>query len=267
MPESDGDNVVTLEELAAVDAVPAKLELDKIKLDGDGIPDEFKGKSVTELLQLAKGVSDSLRLSEQQRKELADRAAAVPAQQQTVVVQQQAEVDKELTDEQLIELHTKDPLAAIRYMQARAVLAVSQNFEKRLGGLVSGSSATAEQSARVRYPEEFALFGDQINKMVAALPSKEPLSQPQAWEDLVAYIRGQPANFDRLVAHRADKTKVKLEADARAAQVLAAGPVMQSDTRSPVVTTQGAGLDATQLEIARNLGLTPEEYKKWQVMK
>jgi hypothetical protein len=264
MPESDGSSTVTLEELEAVGTAPVKPKLDEIKLDGDGIPDEFKGKSVAELVQFAKGAGDSLKLSEAERKRLAELPP--PQQQQQIVVQQPKEEPKELTDEELAELHSRDALAAIRYMNARALRTIEQNFDKRLGGLVGGAAATAESAARTKYPEEFALFGDQIKAMTAALPSKEPLSQPQAWEDMVSYIRGQPANFDKLVAHRAEKSRAKLEEDARTRQIAEAGPAMRSEIRAPAPGSQAGKLDAIQLECARNLNMTPEEYAKWQKM-
>lgn len=229
----------------------------------EGVPDVFKGKTMADIIRIATDAQEAVKLSVQRQKELEAAASAAPPAPAAVV--EEPKPEPELTKEQIAELYQKDPIAAIEYMSAQAERRVQQNVEKRLGTLVSGTATAAEQAARIKYPDEFALFGDQITATVKALPHKEPLSQPQAWDDLVAYIRGKGDNLDKLFEFRINKTKGKQAADAQAAQAAAAGPATQSTTRAPASPAAGAeGLDALELEVAGKMGLSPQEYAKWK---
>lgn len=252
---------MTLEEVeaatAAAKAQGEKPELDKIKLD-DGVPEEFKGKTVAEVVQMSKAAMESLKTSEQRRLELESRPAPVAP----VVVESTPE--PELTKDQLNELYQKDPMAAIEYMSTQAEKRAVDNLTRRIGPLVLGSSVSAEEAAKLKYPDEFELFGPEIKKFVENAADKSIWAQPKTWDDLVAYVRGQPANFDKLVAHRAGKTAGQRAAEAQAAQAAAAGATVRSTITAPVGAKGAAGLDELELEFAKGLGLTPDEYATWK---
>jgi hypothetical protein len=259
---------VTLEtieaEEAAAKAAGEKPDLSKVTL-GDNVPEELKGKTVIEALDLLKGMGASLKLSEDRRqqleRELQQRAAA-PAQPATPV---EPEV-KKLTKDELADLFQKQPIEAIEYMQAEAEERVQRNVAARLNPLISGSASAGEAAARAKFPDEFVLFGDQMTQFVANIRDKTQMAQPNAWDDLVAYFRGLPANFDKLVEHRAGKKKQESAATAQAAEAAAAGPVIRSQGTS--VTGGGAkgadGLDDTERQIANELDMSPVEYNKWK---
>lgn len=265
-----GRTDVTFDELEAQISADAEKnneqpKLEEIKL-GEGVPDEFKGKSVAELLQLSKGLSDSLRLSEQRRTELEQAQRNQPVAQSVVEAPKE---EPELTREQLAELHQKDPLAAIEYMQARSDKRAAENLEKRIGGLASGAAGTAEANARAKYADEFELFGPQIKAALdSGLVKKEAMAQPQAWDDLISWIRGKPENIDKLFDYRVNKGKRK---EAQEEQVATSGTTMRSTVRAPVQQSHAGGeMDDLKKEIARNLfpDLEPEkayaEYRKWE---
>lgn len=260
---------VTLEEVGAQEAAAAaaanKPDLTKIIIDGD-VPEELKGKSVQDIIAYAGGLGKSLRTSEEGRRAAEAKAAAVaaapaaPAAAAAPVLEE----PKELTDEELAEMFRTDPLGAIKSMNAQATRRVEKNFEARIGTLVKGGASSAEQSARAKYPEEFEIFGDQITAMVASLPSKDPLSRPEAWDDMISYIRGKPGNFDRLWEHKNKKGQAAAAAAAQAAQANEAGVSLAPSAGAPAARKGNTVLDATEKEIAANLGMTEADYIKWR---
>lgn len=175
-----------------------------------------------------------------------------------------------LTKEQLAKLYEDSPLEAIAYMQEQANQTLLDNVSARLEPLVAGGATSAREMARVKYPDEFVLFGPDIQKMLDdPRVSKSSMNNVQAWDDLMSYIRGQPANFEKLVEHRAAKTRNADAGAAQAAQAAAAGAHTRSDVRPPPASG-GAVLDATEMEIARALApdKDPEQayadYKTWK---
>jgi hypothetical protein len=168
-----------------------------------------------------------------------------------------------MTEEQLGELFRTDPVKAIGHMLTRAQQTIEANIDRRIKPLLGGTADAVEQAARARYPDEFAVLGDEITRFVATLPDRSVLSTSKAWDDLVAYIRGQPASFDKLVDHRANKKKAADAAMAQAGQAVAAGATIVSPTR-PAASTGKQELDPTAREIAKTLGMTDAEYITWR---
>lgn len=248
-------NSQTLEDMEqSLATPPEKPKLADLKLEGDDVPADLRGKSVDELVKLADGLGKSLKLSEQARLAMPLHAPPPP------VVPTPEE--PELTDEALAELMQSEPIKAIRIMQKQAEKVVMKNLESRIGPLVSGTASAVENGARAKYPEEFEVLGSEISAMVQRLPNKAVLSDPGAWDDLVSFVRGQPASFDKLMNHRiAKKSNAGLD-QARAQQADAAGM-----TFAPTLSTpQGGGpvvMDDYTKEIARNLNMSPEDYVKW----
>lgn len=262
---------VTLEEIGKqIDADAAKpADLSTIKLEGDAIPEHLRGKSVADLMSFTKGVEESLRKSEDARKtappvvERVIERAAAPAP---------VEAAKAPTKEQLAELFQSDPVAALELYGNHVATNVINNLEQRIGPLRQGSAQAAEREAKERYKDEFALFGDQIEGIKKGLADPSVLSQPQSWDDLMAYVRGQPQNFDKLYEHRTKKRDAdeRSREAAQLEQVTTAPAHFAPQLRTPAPSGGGAvQMDDLTKEIARNLfsNLEPEdaykEYQKW----
>lgn len=250
-----GPESVTLDDLQPQAPIPP--DLTTIKVDGDDVPAEFKGKSVAELMQQATAYAEALKTSERART-TADQMAALAARTAPPVPEPPKE-EPPLTDEQLAELHTTDPIKAIKYMQSLAINAAARNYDARLTSLAQSTTAGAEAQARTKYAAEFEALGPEISAMVQQIPNAaQVLTSSEAWERLISLVRGTPGNFEKIIQHRAGKT---LEA-ARAGQVADAGISMTSAVRAPA-PVGGGQLDATQKEIAGKLGLTEAEYLHW----
>lgn len=252
---------VTLEEVEAQTALAAQ-ESQKLDLNSkleDGVPDEFKGKTVSEALQLAKGTLDGLKVSETRRLELESRTQSAPVQ-----TPPEPTPEPELTKDQLKTLYDSDPMAAIEYMSVQAEKRATVNLEKRILPLLAGSATNAEETARRKFPDEFALFSNDIAEIVNRVPDRSVLAQPKTWDDLIAYVRGQPANFDKLVAHKASQTGAAQLAVAQNLQANSAGASVRSTIAPPPLIVGAEGLDALELEIAKGLDMSPADYKLWK---
>lgn len=227
--------------------------------------DEAKAKAAATEDPKVTGLREALRLSEESRqrmeRSLAESRTATPPPPAP-------REEKELTKEELAELHQKDPLAAIEYMQARAIKTVEQNLTQRLQPLVHGNASTLEDQMRSKYPDEFAVFGPEIKEFVSKA-DKSTFSVAGNWEDMIAWMRGK--NFDKLVEHKAAKKREKETADAQAAQAAAAGAHVGSSVRTPTsVSTSGAFDDTTKAiikELAASGILDPKDpegdYRKY----
>ena len=256
---------VTLDELGALDQKPSAIKLEDVKLEGDDVPEELKGKSAKDLLAATRVAAEALGKSEQARRDLEARLAAVPAPAAPAPVQPPP-APKELTKEEIAELYQRDPIEAIEYMNARAERRVEENFTRRLGTLATGATTSAETYARSKYPDEFSLFNDQIKMMVERLPDKTALVRPEAWDDMISYIRGLPANFDKLVEHRGRKSTDAAAETARAAQAAAAGPTVTPSAAGPKGPshTGGGKLSDLEREVAGVLGVSEADYLKYK---
>lgn len=183
-------------------------------LDGDDIPDEYKGKSAREIMAIASAARDGMRMAESARSaaESARTAAdALTASRQTQV----ATPEPELTREQLQEMYDKDPLEAIEKIEQQAMRRIEAHVASRIEPLTAGTMSSAENWAKEEYPDEFELFGDNIKKLVDSVPNKSVFTTKKGWEDAVAYVRGQKDNFEKLIGHRQDKDNRKLADDSR----------------------------------------------------
>lgn len=255
-PAVDQGNSMTMEEIEAGIAAPvAPPKLEEVKLEGDDVPEAFKGKSAAELVAHNKALETSLRLSESARIALERPQAPAP-----VAPVAEAPAPR-ITREQLQEIYEKDPLEAFAVMSDLAIQNAARHYEARMSNIELGSTGAAEAQAKAKYGTEFEVLGKEIEAVRRAVPDQSIFNSPKAWEDLVSYVRGQPENFDKIVDARAGKTTRTAEA-ARAEQEadigFSATPVLRAAPPGRVKT-----LDATQKEIAATLGLTEAEYIKW----
>lgn len=177
--------------------------------------------------------------------------------------------EKELTKEELAELHSKDPLAAIEYLQAKAIKTVEENLSRRLSPLMTGNTSTLEEQMRTKYPDEFKVFGDQIIEFVRKSPDKTTFSAAQNWEDLIAWTRGK--NYKKLVTYQAEQANLKATEDAQALERANAGTHVRSTSRTPPPPPSAGAFDDTTKQIIKELAASgvlnaddPEaDYRRW----
>lgn len=266
---------VTMGEIEAEIKAAESTNTDGIKLEGTDIPEEFRGKTVSEVLKLAKASREALTISEEARKSAATapRSDAGPT---TIVMAPPAPVeDKRLSKEELAGLFESDPIGAVAYMQEIAVKDAEVRFERRLAPMSAGAASAAEGQARQRYGDEFALFETEIKKIADAIPNKAFLGTPEGWDQVIGFVRGNGENFNKLVEHRTKKTAAKAVADAQEIQARSAGFSPTSSIRGTSVpsgsTSAGddAGLDEVERQIAdkfvdQGVFKNRAEYKKWK---
>lgn len=257
---------VTMEELEVASKpateAPAPPDLSTVKLDGEGVPEELRGKTAAEAVALVSAFKKALQTSEDARKqgqtnlELAMRQApqapAPPAP------------PPELTPEQWTELFQADPVRAIDLRTDQRVKAEAANLEARLSQLVRGTAASIEQGARAAYPEEFALFGPEITQIAQSLPGgPAALSSPQAWDELISLVRGRKPNMERLFEARMAKTtgatQAKAQADEAASIGFQAAPVQRA-----APPTRGGQIDDVERQIMSEMGMTEAEWLRWR---
>lgn len=260
---------LTFEEIEAQLNEPKPADLTTVKIEGDTVPEHLKGKSADELLKHSLALEESLKKSEQARlqpqvtERIIERQSAPPAP-----AAPQAKAPP--TKEQLAEMFQTDPVAALETYGQYVAQTVYQNLEQRLGPLAQGSAQAAERQARERFKDEFELFGEQIEQIKKQLPDPSVLSQPQSWDDLVAYVRGQPQNFDKLYDHRVKKAAVggeRTRTEAQTEQIVEAPVHLTPAARTPTPRSGAVQLDDTAREIARNLGMSEQDYIKWSNIK
>jgi len=208
-----------------------------------------------------KALEEALRISEEARKKQEELLASFKPQPQP---------QRELSKEELAELYSRDPVAAIEYLQARSMKVIEENLSKRLEPLMSGGMLAAKQAAMAKYKDEFELFGKDIEALLSdPRISRESLSSPQAWDDLIAYVRGRPGNLEKLIEYKVAKEKESVRQQVQEREAAIAGAHARSDIRAPA-PQPSRDLDDIEKEIARTIfaGLEPnkayEEYKKWR---
>lgn len=260
-----GGSSTTLEEYEAATAAPAApTKASDFKLEGDDIPEEFRGKTAAEIAAQAKAAMAALRTSEESRltmkTALETRQPAAPAPVAEVVE------EPVMTREQLAELYATDPIAAMEKVTEIAERRAEKNFNQRLGQMESSGMGMAENWARQEFPDEFKLFGTELTEFVKKFPPAT-FSTKKGWEDAVSFVRGQRGNFEKLMEHR--QNPARTAAEAREAQEAAAGHSGTGNgQRGRVPAEAPVVLDATQKQIAQefiNSGVFKDEaeYVKW----
>lgn len=249
------------EQLKAIEAEKLNPDLSKVVMQGEGLPEHLKGKSALELIEYARGVEAALKVSEGAREQaLATARLATESRSAPVVPAPVVEKPKQLTKEELKELYDTDPLAAIEVMNAQAIDRAAEHFSKRLEPIMTGGAQTAENAARAKYPDEFAVFEKEIKEVVASM-DQSSLSSLGTWDNLIAFTRGK--DYMRLVNHVTKRETDKRAAEALEAERGGAGFSATSTRRAPAPVGGKMVLDATQKEIAANLKMTDEEYIHW----
>src|SRR5688500_10588566 len=260
---TSGPGITTLEDYEAEVAAPkAPAKASEIKLEGDDVPEAYRGKTAAEIMALATATQNALRLSEDARTSLRAAADQPPPPPPPAPVQE----EPEMTREQLKDLYDTDPIEAMAKMTEIAEKRATKNMNARLGTMESGAVGMAENWARQEFPDEFKLFEKDIAAVRARIPNPAVFATKQGWEEAIAFVRGQRGNFEKLMEHRRDPARSSVEA--RAEQATTGGYTGRPTQPTPVPTTGPTVLDATQKQIAQEFisqGIfkTEEEYIKW----
>ena len=261
---------VTMDEIAEQIAAGAAAGADPstMKLEGDMIPEPFRGKTVADILAQQKLMADAVEQSNRKVRELESANVNRPASVQQFEAPV-AQPDPRLSKEQLAELFEKDPIGAVAYMQDIAIKDAANQFERRFAPLTAGSAQAAENSAKAKFADEFALFGGEIKNVIDAMPDKSILANPAAWDNIISFVRGKPENFDKLMAIRTSKAAEAAALAARTAESHAAGASMTSSVRpgapSVAVSSEGNyGLNADEMHAADVMGTSYKDYAHWK---
>lgn len=229
----------------------------------ESLPENLRGRTPGELASYAAGLERSLKLSEEARL-AAPRPAPAPAPEPQGPVMP--------TQDQIAAAWERDPVATAQWLAQHGMAQATAQFERRLGPLLSGLTASGEANARSRYPDEFELFGQEIAQLRDMVHDKSHLSSPEAWDQIVSVVRGRPGNIekivDRRIAAKAKESETSLDTVQRRAADSAPTGGSPSVRRGPAVPTGAGWSDPIEQEIAANLGITdPKVWNRWRTMR
>lgn len=253
----------TLDEIGKRLETPTPTDFSKVTLDGEDIPEDLRGKSVTDLLGQISRQQEALRVSEEARLALKNSQEALEiARGRTTPPPPPAPVpDPELNDEQLQALFDESPRKYQEYLQQQTEKRLARQFQAQLAPVVGNSTDMALRDAQNRYPDEFAAFGKEIQAFISQMPDKSALAAPGAIDELMDWQRGK--NWKKFQEHIASKNGGGL----RDAQNDLRDQTPQGFERTPAAPKKNGGrgpvqLDDTMKEIARALGVSEEDYAK-----
>lgn len=209
-----------------------------------------------DLAQQAARLQEALRISEAAR--MAQHAAleAQRAAAGNAPPPQQPQFTYEQIRDMIASGDPDQQLQGIAIMQQQALTQAERHYSARINALMDGTISQAELDARAKYALEFELFGDTINQLKNSLPDKTVLTTPKGWSDLIAYVRGQDDNFNKLVTTRTERQTRETQANL-SGFVGTVSPRVPSASRSAPLT-----VDRDTEEIARVLGYDPQEYAR-----
>jgi hypothetical protein len=251
----------SIEEFGQRFSTPTPQDLSQIKLEGDTIPENLRGKSVSDVLAEQARLRQALQLSEDARLALKNSQEAVTsANRAPAPAAPPAPVpEQELNEEQLQELFDQNPRKYQDYLTQRTEQRLMRAVQGSIAPVVNSSADLVLRDAQNRFPDEFAAFGEDIQSFISALPDKSSLANPGAMGELMDYMRGK--HWQKFSRHLAQKSGGRLE-DVR--QEL--GNQTPSDfSNSPQPPRQRGGsvqLDDTMKQIADALGVSYEDYAK-----
>ncbi len=247
------------------------VDLTKQMVDGASVPEELRGKSTQDLLDMNKRLADSLRASEDARvRAIAEQAAraAVPAPV-AAPAPVAPEGPKDLTAEELEALVREDPTKALTLAMEQTRRRTTRDLEARINPLINAGFSTAEQMARAKHASDFELLGPEIDAFMKTIPEDQKrvaLGNAEGWETMLNYIRGQ--NVDKIVSARVDKAITDRLGAARSDQAASAPKSIATATvpDAPVMAANGVVWDATTIEIMKNVlncEDTPKARAEW----
>lgn len=247
------------------------------KLAGEDVPENYRGKSLRDIITLAETSREEMNGSLRAAKDAAEAAARAAdlIRQPAAAAPAAPAAPVELTRDQIAEIFAEDPLKAIEIIESQAMSRIEAHVEARLAPLTAGTTGAAETWARKEFADEFELFEKEIKGMIASVPNKQMFSTQKGWEDAISYVRGQRGNIEKLIDHRTKKVNADQGAEARGRERDDAG--FNGRGSASVRTPKGGesktdvSLSADEREVAQRFisrGIFKDfaEYKRWQRM-
>lgn len=238
-------------------------KLDEVKVDGEDVPENLRGKTVREILNQTKALEETLRLSEAGRQQALTMAQVAASRGAEPPKPKEPEPEPLVTAEEVAAAFAEDPAKGVQLMtkmNEQAIARAASSFAQRIDPLLAGTVGAVEAQARQRYPDEFSLYADEIKSVLDSLPNKNAMSSASSWDDLIAFVRGK--NPQKLFDHMMSKETTRKASEAQEAQRAAAGFSMTSAQRTPA-PTGGVVMDDTTKEVCKVLGISEADYAKW----
>lgn len=259
-----GSNSVDFNELEARNAVPAATDYTKLTIEGEGVPEGLKGKSVADAIAMYDRALVALRASEESRQALKASSEAlteVRSRPNDTPVAPTTPTEPELTLDQWKELYETDAFSYHEKKAEQLRRDMAANLQTSIAPLAGSAADLALANARTKYPDEFAALGKDIESMISRIPDKRALSSPGAIDDLVAYVRGK--EFDKFYAFKQTKNGVETLDNARheAAEVVPRDSSVLPQPRK-VVSSSRKQIDDTEKIVADALGVSYEDFMK-----
>lgn len=217
-------------------------------------------------------LDSALRKSEEDRmrlvaREEATRVAPAPAPVVAVPVQ---EGPKDLTAEELEALVREDPTEALKQAMEQTRRRTTRDLEARLAPLANAGYQSAESQAKVKYADDFALLGPEIDTFIKTMPEAQRLAalgNSEGWDTMLSFIRGK--HMDKVITHRIDKQLKERLDSARTDQSSSAPPNISAPTVTSPPVVGNLVFDATTIEIMKTMLGTEDtpaaraEWTKW----
>lgn len=257
-----GTTLDDIEQRVGVDpTAPTPPDL-SVKLDGDNIPEAFRGLTVDQLVQRAAGQIEVIKRMGQ-----GGERQAPPPPVEPPLTPSAPQPLPQIGIDQFREMYDKDPVEALATYGAVTEARMMRLFEDRIQPLLGNNASSAEFQARQQFPDEFKLFEREIKAAASQVPNKAALASPDGWAALVKYVRGD--NVDRWIEYKTSQKKGSDPADPQAA---AASAALENLTPSPTPSptngrprTSGKGysgaLTEEQRENMKVLGVSEAEYR------
>lgn len=258
-------NADTLDEIGERFSAPTPTDFSQIKLEGDEIPQNLRGKSVADVLDQVNRLNQALQASEEARTALKNSQEALAEARRTPapVASPAPQPEPELNEEQLDALFQENPRKYHQYMAEQAEKRLLSRVQGMIAPVVGNTTDMSVRDAQRRYPEEFSAFGKEIQNWIAGLPDKSILAAPGAMDEAMDYLRGK--NWKKFQEHLASKQDGGL--DRAREQMGEETPVEFNRNPQPPANVGGkkrgaVQLDQTMKDIADILGVSYEDYAK-----
>lgn len=238
-------------------------KLSDIKAEGEEVPENLRGKSVSEILAHTKALEDTLRMSEAGRQQALTMAQLAAQQREMPAPKAEPAPEPLVTAEEVAAAFQEDPTKGIQLMtkmNEQSIARAAASYASRIDPLLAGTVSTIEAEARRKYPDEFSLYADEIKDVLGRLPDKRAMSSPDSWDDMIAYVRGK--NPEKLFQHRIAAETTKKAAEAQNEQRNTAGISMTSTQRT-AAPMGSVVMDDTTREVCKVLGISEADYVKW----
>lgn len=266
--EGEGTNFTTLDDIAERHGSPdptAPTPPDlSVKLDGDTVPEQFRGLTLEQMLQRAVGQTEVIKNLRGNAPAPAPAAPAAPAPTERQAI-------PTIDPEKFQQLFEEKPIEALGQLTATIEARLQRQFEDRLSGLMGNIGGTVEHQMAQRFPEEFKVLGAEIKELASQLP-EAARANPVAWEDLVRYAKGRYEDkwFEHKVAKRGEAAPTTHPRDTAAAEtfydVPAAIPRSPTNGRAPAPKGGYTGPITKQMRDEMEvMGLSEAEFRKFYV--